>query len=122
MKEMRKKINELKNITAKMPKTIMEAVEFNDQELTDKDFGFEDEMPMEEPVMDEPIPHEEPSIEPELPVGGHNGMAVVDDIRKMALKTMADLADNPEDPAYVILKKVWQMCDKKPEDQNKSME
>lgn len=122
MKEMRKKIDELKNITAHMPKTIMEAVEFTDNNLTDKDFGFEDEMPVEEPMMDEPMGEEEP-METLAPSKGSDGMNVVDTIRKMALKTMADLADNPDDPAYIILKKVWQMCDKKPEDQNKpSME
>ena len=121
---MRKKIDEIKNMTAKMPKTIMEAVEFSDNELTDKDFGFEDEAPINEPSMDEPTPMDEPKMEHEHDVITHDtpndGMAVVDTIRKMALKTMADLADNPEDPAYVVLKKVWQMCDKKPEDQNKS--
>ena len=127
MKEMRKKIDEIKNITAHMPKTIMEAVEFTDKNLSDKDFGFDEvdeEMPVEEPMMDEPIDEpigEEMPMNTPTPVkGSTDGMNVVDTIRKMALKTMADLADNPDDPAYVILKKVWQMCDKKPEDQNKS--
>lgn len=126
MNEIRKQINELKRITSKMPKTIKEAVEFPEQELTDQDFGFEEEMPMEEPMSEIPeSPMEEPINTPEMNDNaqegtlGANGMAIIDDIRKLALKTMADLADNPEDPAYVILKKVWQMCDKKPEDQNK---
>ena len=100
-----------------MPKTIKEAMEFSEQDLNDFDMPEET---MEQPIMDEPIPAEEP-----MPIANNeemtnNGMNVVDDIRKLALKTMANLADNPEDPAYVILKKVWQMCDKKPEDQNKS--
>ena len=123
MKEIRKQLNEIKKITSIMPKTIKEAVEFPDQELTDQDFGFDEEMPSEEPVLD--VPHEEPIMEPQMKEEpqtsslGANGMAIIDDIRKLSLKTMADLADNPDDPAYIILKKVWQMCDKKPEEQNK---
>jgi len=44
-------------------------------------------------------------------------MAFVDDIRKKSLKGMAQLADNPDDERYQLLKKIWQICDKKPEQQ-----
>jgi hypothetical protein len=30
---------------------------------------------------------------------------------------MAQLADNPDDERYQLLKKIWQICDKKPEQQ-----
>ena len=35
----------------------------------------------------------------------------------MALRAMADLADNTEDSYYAVLKKIWQMADKNPEDE-----
>ena len=119
MKKIREEINELKKLTSKMPKTITEAMEFSEKEINDDDFGFnedefndipEDNTNIEEPITSEP------------PLENNNGMNIVDDIRKLALKTMANLADNPDDPAYIILKKVWQMCDKKPEEQNKVSE
>jgi hypothetical protein len=44
-------------------------------------------------------------------------MAFVDDIRKKSLKGMAQLAENPDDERYQLLKKIWQICDKKPEQQ-----
>lgn len=100
-------IKKLKNISSKMPKTINEAINFNE----DDDMDMMDDEPMEyEPMSDEPI--EEPQ--------GDNGMdvmAFVDDIRKKSLKGMAQLADNPDDERYQLLKKIWQICDKKPEQQ-----
>ena len=33
---------------------------------------------------------------------------------------MADLADTPEDENYIMLKKVWQMTDRKPEQQQQN--
>ena len=44
-------------------------------------------------------------------------MAFVDDIRKKSLKGMASLAETPDDERYQLLKKIWQICDKKPEQQ-----
>lgn len=41
----------------------------------------------------------------------------VDDIRKKSLRGMAQLAENPDDERYQLLKKIWQICDKKPEQQ-----
>lgn len=90
----------------KTPKTITEAIEFE----TDDDLIASDEM---EPGMDEP----EMGQEQDTQGGQMNVEAFVDDIRKKALKGMAELADDPESPSYQILKKIWQICDKKPEDQ-----
>lgn len=41
----------------------------------------------------------------------------VDDIRKKSLRGMAQLAETPDDERYQLLKKIWQICDKKPEQQ-----
>lgn len=103
----RENINKLKNISSKMPKTINEAINFNE----DDDMDMMDDEPMEyEPMDDEPM--EEPQAD-----NGMDVMAFVDDIRKKSLKGMAQLADNPDDERYQLLKKIWQICDKKPEQQ-----
>jgi hypothetical protein len=103
----RENINKLKNISSKMPKTINEAINFNE----DDDMDMMDDEPMEyEPMGDEPM--EEPQAD-----NGMDVMAFVDDIRKKSLKGMAQLADNPDDERYQLLKKIWQICDKKPEQQ-----
>lgn len=100
-------IKKLKNISSKMPKTINEAINFNE----DDDMNMMDDEPMEyEPMGDEPM--EEPQAD-----NGMDVMAFVDDIRKKSLKGMAQLADNPDDERYQLLKKIWQICDKKPEQQ-----
>lgn len=100
-------IKKLKNISSKLPKTINEAINFNE----DDDIDMMDDEPMEyEPMGDEPM--EEPQAD-----NGMDVMAFVDDIRKKSLKGMAQLADNPDDERYQLLKKIWQICDKKPEQQ-----
>ena len=112
----KKQINELHNMTKKMP-SLMETIEFNHNLREDDDMEY-DEMPEEEPHMEEPH-MEEPRMSMEMP---HRGKEVVDQIRKMALKAMAELADNTEDSYYSVLKRIWQMADKNPaEDKNKKM-
>ena len=90
----------------KTPKTINEAMNFE----TDDDLISSDEM---EPSAEEQEIGQEQEIHP----GKLNVEAFVDDIRKKALKGMAELADDPESASYQILKKIWQICDKKPEEQ-----
>ena len=102
--ELKENINEIKRLSSKYPKTINEALNFNQLENEAGDEGFE-EMP-EEPMDDEPKEED-----------GMDIMAFVDDIRKKSLKGMASLADNPDDERYQLLKKIWQICDKKPEQQ-----
>jgi hypothetical protein len=99
-------INQLKRISSKMPKTINEAITFEDdgEDVMNGGDVADDEM------IDEPQP-EEPQD------NGMDVMAFVDDIRKKSLKGMAQLADNPDDERYQLLKKIWQICDKKPEQQ-----
>jgi hypothetical protein len=104
-KTVKKNISEMKTLVKNMPKTIDESLHFEgDDEMLD---GYEDEeMPEEEPVDDSKSED-----------GGMDIMAFVDDIRKKSLKGMASLADNPDDERYQLLKKIWQICDKKPEQQ-----
>ena len=99
-------IKQLQKISSKMPKTINEAITFEDdgEDVMNGGDIADDEM------IDEPQP-EEPQD------NGMDVMAFVDDIRKKSLKGMAQLADNPDDERYQLLKKIWQICDKKPEQQ-----
>ena len=39
----------------------------------------------------------------------------IDNIRKYTINGLAALCDNPESEEYQMLKKIFQMCDKKPE-------
>lgn len=102
-KTVKMNLTEMQNIVKNMPKTINEVLNF---EGTD-DMGMGDEMTPEEPEIEEP----------EKEDTGMDIMAFVDDIRKKSLKGMASLADNIEDERYQLLKKIWQICDKKPEQQ-----
>lgn len=99
-------IKQLQKISSKMPKTINEAITFEDNGEDVMDGGEVGDGEM----IDEPQP-EEPQD------NGMDVMAFVDDIRKKSLKGMAQLADNPDDERYQLLKKIWQICDKKPEQQ-----
>ena len=104
MKSMRENINEMKNLVSKMPKTINEAMDYDDEMPMD----YEESMPqVEEPV--EEIPAAPVAPVEEAPVCGRE---LINDFRKKALKAMAELADTPEDPNYEILKRIWQLCDK----------
>ena len=105
-KEEIKKINKMsKNIPS-----LMESIHFSPER--EIEMCEEDDMEMydEEPS----IPMNEPSM------GGNSmdipGKDIVDQIRKMALKAMAELADNTENSYYLVLKKIWQMADKNPEE------
>ena len=97
----------MKSLVENMPKNINEALSFED---TDPEMdSYEEEMPVEE----EPVEENEPS---QADASAHAAQ-LIDDIRKKALRAMADLADTPEDENYIMLKKVWQMTDRKPEQQ-----
>jgi hypothetical protein len=105
-KTVKKNINEMQDLVKNMPKTINEALSFE---------GADDELANYE---DEEMPEDDPIDEPKTDEGDSMDiMAFVDDIRKKSLKGMASLADNPDDERYQLLKKIWQICDKKPEQQ-----
>ena len=105
-KTVKKNITEMQNLVKKMPKTINEMLSFD---------GTDDELK----GYDEELPEEETGEIAEGPKDGSemDVMAFVDDIRKKSLKGMASLAENPDDERYQLLKKIWQICDKKPEQQ-----
>jgi hypothetical protein len=95
----------IKNISSKMPKSINEAINFNDDMAYEgEDMEMMDE-PMEEPVEE---PMESPIEEPQ-DMGADKLLA---DIRKMSINGLAKLADNPDDPNYEMLKKIFLMLDK----------
>ena len=116
-KEMKNSINEMKKMTARFPKTINEALNFNEE--SDNDMLFDNEEEIEEPAHVEPI-HDEP-VHNEINNASEKAKKLIDDIRKMSLRAMAELADTPEDENYIMLKKVWSMTDRKPE-QDKNRE
>ena len=105
-KENIKNINEIKKLSSKFPKTLNEALNFNNVSEED-DIEYEDEM--EEPEMSEPNASEK-------------ARQLIDNIRKMSLRAMAELADTPEDENYIMLKKVWSMTDRKPEQDKNNMQ
>lgn len=104
-KTINENIQQMKKVSSKMPKTIDEAINFGGQPYEEDDELMGDDM------VDEPETQEEPEEK------GMDVMQFVDDIRKKSLRGMAQLADNPDDERYQLLKKIWQICDKKPEQQ-----
>lgn len=104
-KTIKENIQQMKKVSSKMPKSINEAINFREQPYEEDDELMGDDM------VDNPEPQEEPEDK------GMDVMQFVDDIRKKSLRGMAQLADNPDDERYQLLKKIWQICDKKPEQQ-----
>lgn len=94
-------LQKLKAYAKRMPKTIAESLEFenNDNTMNDNMENFS---------------HVDNKIE--QPSNTFNVEEFVDNIRKQALKGMAMLADKPESADYQILKRIWQICDKKVDD------
>lgn len=110
-------INEIKKVSHLIPKSINEAINFNelDNDELDDDFGDETEEPIEEPI--------ETSVEE--PVKEEDGLGVetfINDTRKKALNIMAKLADEPESKTYDIAKRIWQICDKSIADEKSEQE
>jgi hypothetical protein len=102
-------VSEIKKISEKMPKTINEAINFDE-------FDEEDEVPMEVDPEVEPEPAQDVEVEkpaePAKNEASEKAKKLIDDIRKMSLRAMAELADTPECPEYENLKRIWQLCDK----------
>lgn len=99
-------ITQLKKISSKMPKTINEAINFNETD----DMEMIDDEPMGDELMGDELMGDEPVISQETE--NMNADELLSDIRKKALKAMANLADTPEDPNYEVLKKIFMMLDK----------
>ena len=95
-------IKRIKNISSKMPKTINEAINFNEDDNMDYDM-------MDDEPMDDMDYQETPMRNPSNDMDAE---ALLSDIRKKAINGMAKLADTPEDPNYEMLKKIFLMLDK----------
>lgn len=104
----RENIGQLKRISSRIPKTINEAINFNedydDEMLDDEPMGAE----MEEPAgpAKGPVEAEEPNID-----------QFIANMRKESLGIMKKLADDPDNAVYQFAKKIFQLADKAHEDQ-----
>ena len=80
-------------------------------------FCEEDDMEMPSPEMEEmPMDNEMGEETGEMMPDTEGAVeSYVDHIRKYALNGLSALCDNPESEEYQMLKKIFQMCDKKPE-------
>lgn len=104
---LKENISALKKLSTRMPKSINEAINFNEMEGDDELGGIEDE-PMEEPMdkpMEKPM-EEEPNID-----------GFIANMRKESLSIMKKLADDPDNAVYQFAKKIFQLADKAHEDQ-----
>ena len=111
-KTVKHELDEMKNLVKNMPKTINEMINFNEDEDPE---AYEEEMPVEDDM-------EDVEDEPDQVTASEHAAQLIDDIRKKALRAMADLAETPEDENYIMLKKVWQMTDRKPEQQQQNQQ
>lgn len=109
-----------------MPHSINESMDFNGLDETEEldDMAGEESEPM--PVEEEMPTEEKPEGEAMMNSAHGNVQSVpsemkqkvakfFDDIRKKSLLGMAELADYPNSVEYEQMKKLWQLCDKKPE-------
>ena len=104
---MKTNIKQIRTISSRMPKTINEAINFNE----DDDMDMMDmDMPEEDP--EEELPDEAPAAE-----DTHNIDNFISNMRKESLGIMKALADNPDDSVYQFAKKIFQLADKAHEDQ-----
>ena len=109
---LKENVSAIKKMSKKMPKSINEAINFNAPcEGEDEDLLVDDD------AEDMPVDNAPEMGNEEMPVNNASEKAkkLIDDIRKMSLRAMAELADTPEDENYLMLKKVWAMTDRKPE-------
>lgn len=102
-------IENITKLSSKMPKTLNEALNFNDQQAYENeniDMQHE-ETPELNGIEDNELPEEK--------LNGNEAekaRKLIDNIRKQALRAMASLADTPQAPEYENLKRIWQLCDK----------
>lgn len=103
MKSFIKNIN--KNIE-EVELMLKESMNFYEEDEIDSNYG-DDEYEPEASEMSEPQKNVESYIE---------------HIRKYSLNGLSALCDNPDSDEYQMLKKIFQMCDKKPEKKDNMME
>ena len=82
----------------------------------EEDYGMDEREPQygpQRPDMDVPEGDDE---EMGMEAGSSDVDSAIDEIRQIALKTIAKLASDPTDEKYQLMKKIWQLCDKTIED------
>lgn len=89
------------------------------EKLLKESMNFYEEDSIEEPEMEDDIEDmegDDDELGMEEPIEDNDSVeSYVDHIRKYALNGLSALCDEPESEEYQMLKKIFQMCDKKPE-------
>lgn len=123
-KNFKNSMNLINENIKEVEKLLKESMSFYEEEDNIGNEEFETEEPSleEEPEMEEEFPvEEEPEMEKPI-IETKNIDSYVDHIRKYALNGLSALCENPESEEYQMLKKIFQMCDKKPENKEKMTE
>jgi hypothetical protein len=121
-------IKQIKSISQRMPKSLTEALNFNEND--EMDFDMEDDS-MDYDSMDHDYMSDEQvnNVPPKNPIkkqsmdnpGRENDDSNIENfisnMRKESLGIMKALADNPDDSVYQFAKKIFQLADKAHEDQ-----
>lgn len=118
-KEFKNNIKTINENIKEVEKLLKESMNFYEEDsMEDENLNDFNEEEFEPTEMDEPVENnlETPSIE------NKNIDSYVDHIRKYALNGLSALCENPESEEYQMLKKIFQMCDKKPENKEKMTE
>lgn len=118
-KEFKNNIKTINENIKEVEKLLKESMNFYEEDsMEDENLNDFNEEEFETTEMDEPVENniETPSIE------NKNIDSYVDHIRKYALNGLSALCENPESEEYQMLKKIFQMCDKKPENKEKMTE
>lgn len=107
-------INEVNAIISSMP-TLTEALAFDDYNESNQEDDIDDDNFIDNSPSSEKIGN---AIQKDIP-NGDKYTSLVNNIRKMALEGMSELADDVNNNNYQILKKIWQFCEKKPDEDKK---
>jgi hypothetical protein len=97
-------IGKIKSVSSRIPKSINEAINFNDDMYEDDDEMMGDE---ETPISN--YEHEED--------GDINMENFISTMRKQSLKIMSKLSDSPDNPIYEFAKKIFQLAEKAHQDE-----
>lgn len=92
------------------------------EKLLKESMNFYEEDSLETPEREIEPMEDEPEMEPENDFNDNESFeqessveSYIDHIRKYSLNGLSALCENPESEEYQMLKKIFQMCDKKPE-------
>ena len=107
------KINENINEAERLLK---ESMSFCEDDMSN-DIDMEEEPVDEEPMDDDSFMGNEGEMGAgdDMPVNHKSVDSYIDHIRKYSLNGLSALCDTPDSEEYQMLKKIFQMCDKKPE-------